>query len=186
MKNLEQGKSESAKNSVVRVFFALWPDNDVRSRLYELAQQQRHRGGGRVMRAETLHLTLLFIGDVPIGQLQELKQAVAAIRASAFSFDLKWFAGWRHNAIGYAAPSEIPEDMLQLSTQLCECVAQAGFSFDRKTFKPHVTLLRKMAHVPDAQPISVQEWTVREFVLVQSVLNAQGAGYEIIGRWPLS
>jgi len=185
VKNREQGKSDSARNREVRVFFALWPDDDVRLRLHQLAQQQSRRCGGRVMRAETLHLTLLFMGGVPVERLCELQRAAAGVRALAFCFDLDRFAGWRHNAIGYVALAEIPEGLLLLSKILRASVAQTGFSFDRKSFKPHVTLLRKMEHPPHVQPISALEWKVREFVLVRSVLNAQGAGYEIIDRWPL-
>jgi 2'-5' RNA ligase len=48
-----------------------------------------------------------------------------------------------------------------------------------------VTLLRKMESMPLPQAIEVPEWAAHEFVLVQSVLDAQGPRYEIIGRWPL-
>lgn len=142
--------------------------------------------GGRVMRAETLHMTMLFLGEVAAERLPELKRLAASVRVVAFSLKLNQFAGWRHNAIGYAAPTEAPAALMALSTQLRESLLQAGFGFDRKALKPHVTLLRKMESMPLSQAIAVPEWAAHEFVLVQSVLDAQGARYEIVGRWPLN
>jgi 2'-5' RNA ligase len=45
-----------------RIFFALWPDNGVRSRLEQLAAMLPP-GRGRAHAAEDLHLTLAFIGQ---------------------------------------------------------------------------------------------------------------------------
>lgn len=185
MKNREQGNSESTKIGNVRVFFALWPDADVRTALYKLAQRQQGGCGGRIMRAETLHLTLLFLGDIPAARLVELQQAAMAVRGSKFSLELDQFAGWRHNAIGYASPATPPEALSELVAQLRTRVAESGFAFDRKLFKPHVTLLRNLERVPQAQAVSLPVWHADEFVLVKSVLGTTGARYEIIGRWPL-
>jgi 2'-5' RNA ligase len=137
------------------------------------------------MRVETLHMTVVFLGEIPVERMAELQSLAASVQVAAFSFKLNWFAGWRHNAIGYAAPDEAPAALMALSVQLRERLAQAGFDFDRKALKPHVTLLRKMESMPVLQAIEVPKWTVHEFVLVKSVLDVQGARYEIVGRWPL-
>jgi 2'-5' RNA ligase len=185
VKNREQGKSESAENNIVRVFFALWPEDNVRAALYEQARQQHRQCGGRVMRAATLHMTVLFLGEMPAERMHELQRLATSVQVATFSLKLNVFAGWRHNAIGYAAPTEPPTALMTLSAQLRESLSHAGFGFDRKALKPHVTLLRKMENMPLLQAIDVPEWTVYEFVLVQSILGVQGVRYEIVGRWPL-
>ncbi len=185
MKNREQGKSETGKTGNVRVFFALWPDEVVRAALYKLAQRQQEACGGRIMRAETLHLTLLFLGDIPAERLVELQQATMAVRGSRFCLELDHFAGWRHNAIGYASPCKVPDALPELVGQLREQAAKAGCGFDRKTFKPHVTLLRNLERMPQMQAVSLPAWHADEFVLVKSALDPTGARYEIVGRWPL-
>ena len=59
----------------MRCFLAAWPDAAARERCAELTQAvQAHADHGRVMRAENLHLTLAFIGDLP----DERGAAVAA------------------------------------------------------------------------------------------------------------
>ena len=45
-----------------RVFFALWPDDEATAHLSALAHDLTARGGARVMRPASLHLTLAFVG----------------------------------------------------------------------------------------------------------------------------
>lgn len=138
------------------------------------------------MRAESLHLTLLFLGDISAEHLLQLKSAAAVVHGSAFSLTLEQFAGWRHNAIGYAAPTSTADALSALVLRLRTCMAGAGFHFDQRSFTPHVTLLRKMAHTPPTQSIAPISWRVHEFVLVQSVSETERVHYRILGRWPLA
>src|SRR5690606_7323542 len=48
-----------------RVFFALWPDARTAAVLSGWAQDAHAMCGGRIMRPDTLHLTLAFLGMVP-------------------------------------------------------------------------------------------------------------------------
>jgi len=185
VKNLKQGKSELVAKANLRLFFALWPDTSVRDSLYTVAKNRQLELGGRVMPAETLHLTLLYLGETPAERLPELECAAATVHAPVFDFVIERFAGWRHNGIGYAAPSQPSDEMLSLVKQLRACVTEAAFSFDQRAFVPHVTLLRKVEQESPMQPIKPLTWTVREFVLVQSVPDVGGGCYETLGRWLL-
>ncbi|OGV71289.1 MAG: 2'-5' RNA ligase [Methylophilales bacterium RIFCSPHIGHO2_02_FULL_57_10] len=185
MKNLKQGKSELAAKANLRLFFALCPDTSVRDALHRLAKKRQLELGGRVMPAETLHLTLLFLGETPVEHLPELECAASTVHAPVFNFVIERFAGWRHNGIGYAAPAQAPDELFSLVKQLRACVAEAAFSFDQRAFVPHVTLLRKVEQESPMQPIKPLIWTVREFVLVKSVPDVEGRCYETLGRWLL-
>ena len=55
-----------------RLFFALWPDNEVRRTLDQAGRQLHAACGGRRMRAPNVHLTLVFLGNVEIARLDEL------------------------------------------------------------------------------------------------------------------
>jgi hypothetical protein len=57
-----------------RVFFALWPDDEATAHLSALAHELTTRGGGRVMRPASLHLTLAFVGAVTPSQLPGLEE----------------------------------------------------------------------------------------------------------------
>lgn len=169
-----------------RLFFALWPDRELQRRLSALAAQVQQECGGRAMRAQTLHVTLLFLGSVPRAQLARVQQAAACVAARAFTLQLRQLACWPHNHIAYAAP-EPPAVVLDgLAGQLRQAMDAAGVAYDRKPFVPHVTLLRNIVHCPEARVIRPLAWRVREYALVESCRDEGGAHYVTLARWPLA
>lgn len=174
----QQTNSDTAK-----VFFAIWPSPELRRSLHTLALEYQKRYGGRAMRAEDLHLTLLFLGVLERSQLPMLQQMVDAIELAAFSFSLQQIACWRHNRIAFAAPFEEVAPLQRLSERLRILVANTGIGFDRRPFTPHVTLLRRMAATVDPQPIQVPDWRVEAFSLVESMADGEGVRYRNLQTW---
>lgn len=137
------------------------------------------------MREETLHLTLLFLGDVEAHRLPQLQDAASKVQAARFRFLVDAFAAWPQNGIGYAAPSDVPTPLQDLVAALRTQVAEAGFAFDRRAFVPHVTLLRRLPKFPPRSAISPVSWDVQDFVLVESAQVEGRAEYAVLGYWPL-
>jgi 2'-5' RNA ligase len=168
-----------------RVFFALWPDDDV-ARQFDEAGRQAHRVlGGRRMRRETLHLTLAFVGDVAPDRLVELSETAAEICLPAF--DLLFDRGQClvRKRIFWAAVGTIPAALRDLADGINERLRSAAFRTEDRPFAAHVTLLRH-ANCATAPGDDLRiEWSVRDFVLVESELKPEGASYRIVGRWPL-
>jgi 2'-5' RNA ligase len=185
VKNREQGKSELTGNANLRLFFAVWFDSPVLQTLHQLARAQSQQYGGRIMRMETIHLTLLFLGETPAESLPDLIQAVCGVHTQRFDLVLDRFAGWRHNGIGYAAPGRISDELSSLVDQLRYYVGELGLRADQRAFVPHITLLRNMQAEVTPRQITPVIWPVREFVLVQSVPEGAGVRYAILSRWPL-
>ncbi|MFA7242020.1 MAG: RNA 2',3'-cyclic phosphodiesterase [Sulfuricellaceae bacterium] len=169
-----------------RMFFALWPGGRTRGALTQAADKLHRCCGGKRTRAETLHLTLVFLGAVPLSRIGNLLEAAGKVHVPAFAMKLTKLGWWRHNRIAWAMPETVPEELAELVGQLRAQLASVGLAFDAKPYVPHVTLLRK-GHCPDeAFPPLAVEWRAREFVLVRSKPSAAGAAYEIVGRWALS
>ncbi|MCX7628434.1 MAG: RNA 2',3'-cyclic phosphodiesterase [Methylophilaceae bacterium] len=186
MKNNAQGKSSRpAAATRIRLFLALWPDAEVQQVLYDRAIEQQRGCQGRLMRTETLHLTLLFLGSVPTPCLPKLYTVLSNVHAKSFQLQLDAITAWRHNHIVYAFPTRPPEALLQLAQELRKTLTQAGFHFDHKPFVPHLTLLRQVRHVPPQQSMGPITWSVRQFALVQSVPEGMGVRYVILRSWPL-
>jgi len=175
------------------VFFALWPNAEVAARLHAMAQQQHAHLGGRVSRLDTLHATLVFIGNVASDRLLDLLAAAEAVDAPAFQLELDQAGCWCHNHIAYLGVKQVPTALQRLQLALAEGVRSAGFTIETRAYFPHVTLLRKAAcgemvfgdpekENPAPKPVI---WSVRDFVLAKSSLGANGSRYEQIGRWPL-
>lgn len=171
-----------------RLFFALWPDAKVRHVLDQAGRKLHAACGGRRMRAPNVHLTLVFLGNVAVTRLDELRAVAGSVSGASFSMTLDRLGWWRHNRVAWAAPNETSEELQGLVTQLQEGLRNAGFTFDdRPVFSPHVTLLRNArcegVEMPPLLPLA---WAADAFVLVKSVTNDAGATYEVIGRWSLS
>ncbi len=174
--------------ATTRVFFALWPDIAAASRLHALARQLHARLGGRLMREDSLHATLAFIGDIAPERVADLRVAADAVRAPGFELAFDVAACWRHNHIAYLGMRRIPPALHGLQSDLAARLREAGLRLEARAFSPHITLLRKAECAgmgkenPATEPVA---WTVRDFVLVRSSISANGSRYEQIGRWPL-
>jgi 2'-5' RNA ligase len=179
--NIQSRANDSGK---ARVFLALWPNAEVRKQLRDLSRQYQRTWGGRVMREGTLHLTLLFLGNVERAQLDKLQAAMGAIRFVSFAFFLQQAAVWRHNRIGYVAPIDAVPELETLVVALKQAVQGVDIPFDQRGFAPHVTLLRNVERVAESRCISPVEWRVESFSLVESVLSSQGVRYRILQTWP--
>lgn len=182
----EAGKFRTEK---ARVFFALWPPEEVAAHLAVLASAHAAGAGGRATRRETIHLTLAFLGDVPIESLPELRRIASTVRGAAFELTLDRFGLWQHNRIFWAGPSVVPPALGELASSLTGALQAGGFSVADagRTFTPHLTLVRKV-NIPDA-PLPVGQalvWPCKRFFLVRSNLLASGAFYETLAELPLS
>lgn len=172
-------------SSVARVFFALWPEELVQRTLHSLATEYQAQCEGRIIEADTLHLTLLFLGGIERARLPLLRQTAGKVSVPPFRFVLDRLSFWPHNRIAYATPLvEVPA-LYQLATALQQELIAADFLFENYEFNPHVTLLRQVEHILEPQAIVPITWRVGSFVLVESVVTDQGARYQILQKWPL-
>jgi RNA 2',3'-cyclic 3'-phosphodiesterase len=181
-----------------RIFFALWPEPEVAGRLHALSAVAHAACGGRRMQRDTLHLTLAFLGEVDATRFDlacAIADEVAAagekvgaggtakIPSAALRFDRLAF--WKHNHIVWAGCDEVPPVLAALADDLAAALRAAGFALDSRRFAAHVTLVRNAQCAGEMAPIEAFDWPVRDFVLVQSQLEREGAKYEIVRRWPL-
>jgi 2'-5' RNA ligase len=171
----------------MRVFFALWPDAAVRDSLDAAAGKLHELRGGRRTHPDTLHLTLVFIGEIALDRLPELLTAAAGIAVPKFDVLLDRSDCWRHNRVAHLGASQSPPALLELVGQLESRLSAAAIPFDRRPYVPHITLLRKADCNPRIEnpALAPIRWPARDFVLVRSSLRSGGALYEQIGRWPL-
>lgn len=186
------------REETVRVFFAIWPDAAAQKQLAELAGRLETICDGRKVRAENIHLTLVFLGEVSVNRLNALSQVASEVQgagARAFDFAVEEICYWKHNRIAYAGTAKVPQGLLDLVSALQSALSAAGFLFDQQaSYVPHITLVRKAkcpapsielrTGLPElTQPIV---WPVREWVLVKSGQANARSGYTPLDRWPLA
>lgn len=179
--------SHPSDNPSAKVFFALWPSVAERSSLAGWQKPLQHLCGGRAMLGETLHNTLVFIGNVEQSRLEALQLAALEVSTASFGLCFDEARYWGHNHIVYAAPAEVPRHLAQLVSALEQRLAMHRFKFDQREYKPHVTLLRNAhwtdAPLPDMPPVC---WQIKDFALVQSMQQDGLASYRVLARFALS
>lgn len=169
-----------------RVFFALWPDHTIAAALHETARRLWSACGGRLMRRDTLHLTLAFLGEVPNAALDRLSRAAARIEGSPFALELDRVGSWHGQRIVWLAPHDVPAALSALVGDLDSALAAEGFALEARPFSPHVTLLRNACSAPPATGSAAVCWPVSAFALLESVRGAGVAAYRVLGSWPLA
>jgi len=178
-----------------RLFFALWPDPVTRRRLEAAVGQATRRFGGRPMRPDTLHLTLLFLGAVARDRLDSVR-AAGQVGGEGFGLCLEDLDCWRHNSLAHLRARQAPASMLALVEGLRRAMLGIGLAIEKRPFVAHVTLSRKAVCRDDAgrEAGSAREaatdgpveWPVGEYVLVESRLSSAGPRYHVLERYPLT
>ena len=176
--------SQLSETGKARVFFALWPGAGVQLQLLQHGRELHRLAGGRLMRQESIHLTLVFLGDVDVGRLEELRAAGAGAAFEPFDLCVDSAGCWNHNRVAWLAPRATPAPLQALVDGLEARLKQAGFRFDARPYAPHITVIRKARCGRIDIPIAPVEWRIEDFVLVRAQLDTEGSRYTVIGHWP--
>ena len=172
--------------STSRVFFAFWPDDQVRSEIGIWATEVCKLLGGKATQDRNLHMTVVFVGDIPTTQVEQLADIARGIDWSEdekVEITLGQVDWWKHNKICYLGPaSEFPEKIIQTVQQIREGLLSIGLThFDKKPFVPHVTLARKVQARNGIEALSSCRgsvcWRLSKPVLVISSKDDEGIIY---------
>lgn len=167
-----------------RLFFALWPDDAVRQALLHW-QTQRLAAKARWQHRADLHLTLHFLGTVEPDRLDPLRALGDAVSIRRFVLVLDQLGHWSRPQVLWCGPTAPPAELLALHRRVGEGLSALGLPLDRRPFRPHVTLARKVRSGPEVGPIEPLDWTVREWALVES-RPGERPHYRPVYRWTLS
>lgn len=164
----------------VRLFLAVWPDPASRAALADWQRSWRWPPGAALVPSERLHLTLHFLGNVPVARVPQL---VAALRLPFVPFELRfarvqlWPGG-----LAVVRMHSTPDELLALHARLAGALRALDLEVDTRPYRAHVTLARKAAGAAPAQPAPEHTWHASQgYALVRSLPN--GAGYEVLERF---
>ena len=168
--------------SVMRLFVGIEPDEILKDALGHMQRDMIDNGlAGIPASAENLHLTLAFIGEY--GNPDEVMDALEEVEFEPFEIQLKGIGSF-HDL--YWAGLEENEELDHLAKRICRVLAAYDIPFDRKSFHPHITLLRKafFKNPEDGLPQTVPDakMTVDHFTLFRSERGKNGMIYTAIGE----
>lgn len=165
-----------------RMFFALWPDRDVRRQLAAVARKTCERP----VPVANLHMTLVFLGRVREQQQACFCRTAAHVRSEPFELQLQRLEFWKRRGIQWLGGGpQSPPVLLELLASLRLALVRCGFEPQKRDFIPHVTLSRKAKKPQSGVSVDMIRWAVKDFVLVESVPVDGGVIYRIVQRWPL-
>jgi 2'-5' RNA ligase len=130
-------------------------------------------------------VTLVFLGSVAQGQLALACAAAQAIERSAFDLVLDRIQVWPRQHLLCVAPSVRSEPLRTLAIDLRSQLEARGFEVEKRPFRAHVTLARKVNRPQSAEAIELPVWPIRDFALVESETAPAGSEYRVLERWAL-
>lgn len=148
----------------MRVFVAIDLPEIVCSELEEL---QAALAVGRPVPSQNLHLTLSFLGEQTDEHCEEAHHALSTIRAASFDLRLRGVGsfGTRTPKVIYA-DVERSQALVELERQVNRTLRSAGLDFQKRRFRPHVTIARVPRH------LSAREFSdLRDFLAYHSAFR---------------
>ena len=147
---------------------------------------------------DNLHLTLKFLGDVPLTRVETLSQAArrAASNASPFELIIEGAGSFpprdqpRVLWIGIEDPSG---KLAELHAGLEEECSEAGFAREQRPFHPHLTIAR-LRQPQGARQLAARHKeigfgpetvSVPEIAVIRSELRSEGSRHTIVARHDL-
>jgi 2'-5' RNA ligase len=171
--------------AVYRLFFALSPDAGLRQRIADVSLQleREHAPGGRALKPDRYHLTLQFLGDFqPLrpSVVDAARQAADTIQLPAFELSLDHAGSFPGSNVWWLGTHGVAPGLQALWDALGVALARAGVQVkSSQRFAPHLTIRRDVRRQVEPLAIGPLSWTVRDFVLFDSI---PGQPYEALHR----
>jgi len=184
----------------VRTFIAVDLGEEIRAALAKAQRTlQRAHADVKWVNPKNIHLTLTFLGNIPIDNIRPLEAAMEQTLQGLETFNLKvagtgTFGKPKRPRIIWSGIEESPP-LLKLQEKTVEALRAVNIQFDAKPFSPHLTLgrVKSSKHISallealekdkDAEFGSAE---ISEVLLIKSKLKPGGAEYTVLYRTALS
>lgn len=198
IRNRKSGPSKSDKPSRLwRLFCAIELPDSIRSSLDQYVRQLREltTASASWTKAENIHLTLKFFGDVEQSRIVNLSGALDRATRGCPTLQIEVGETGTFPPLGPAkvlwiGVSDHWEKLRELHQSLeAECERE-GFAKDGRPFHPHLTIARlrgrggarELAELHLQKEFATREFEAKELTLFRSELSSAGSRYNVISR----
>jgi 2'-5' RNA ligase len=185
----------------IRSFLAFELPADIKRVITEVS-----RTGGelplnlRWAKRDNIHLTVVFMGNVPEEKIQSIGESVKKICTGTDPFDvslgdLGFFGNRRHPRVLWMGLKGDVHRLGRFRGALQKCLKPYGIKTERRPYKPHLTLgrFKKGAQpwphldqmISEYANLRAPAHPLDELVFFKSDLTAGGAVYTKLDAWPL-
>jgi RNA 2',3'-cyclic 3'-phosphodiesterase len=171
----------------VRLFVALDLPVTVRDRLAEWARAElSERAGARPLAAESLHVTLCFLGGRDAGEVEAIAAACAVVGdrgVVALQVGTPLWLPPRRPRVAAVTLIDPEDALLALQSTLAQALSDGGwYQRERRPFLAHVTVARIARGGPARPPAmgspAAQRFSAASVSLYRSHTGPRGASYE--------
>jgi 2'-5' RNA ligase len=184
----------------LRIFIAIEIPEEIRKAVYELGEViPPDCAKIRWVKPQSIHLTLVFLGEISDDSLDKIKATIATVAQShqSFSMALKGSGTFPHirrpRVIWVGVTPEARTPITKLVFDLMDALDFLKLE-GKKRFSPHITFGRiKSVHDLSSLQQGIErlsldsdQFPVREITLFKSELKPGGAEYTALSKFPLS
>lgn len=183
----------------MRLFLALEISAAIRGAIESLIRELKTLDDSwKWVRAENLHVTLKFLGEVAAGKLPEIVEALrrppTAGPVSLKFRGLGFFPNERRPRVLWVG-TDSPQSLAGLAASVEAALANVGFSREEREFTPHLTLARSKQGTISSKLMdaiakqSRQEFGTMDastFHLIESRIKSAGPEYTTLELFPLT
>jgi 2'-5' RNA ligase len=186
----------------IRSFLAFELPLEIKTVVTRVSQELKKSSlNAKWVKSGNVHLTVVFMGDVEMSEIPEIKEEVGKVCLTYGAFDISLkgvgcFPHTRKPRIVWVGLDGDLERMSLFRDALQERLIPFGIKGDKRRFKPHLTLGRfrkpKRTNSEELELLSrygdmtSPVCSLTELTLFKSELKPDGARYTRLGVWPLS
>ncbi|MFB6629033.1 RNA 2',3'-cyclic phosphodiesterase [Streptomyces sp. NPDC090082] len=150
----ESGDGERARAATVRVFVALAPPDEAKDELARaLAPAYAAYPRMRWNRIEDWHITLAFLGELPVATVPLLRPPLADVAAGRRALELALRGGGHFDdRVLWSGIDGDLDGLHALAGEVRTVVKECGIPFEDRPLRPHLTLARARRDDPASVP----------------------------------
>lgn len=181
----------------IRTFIAVELPREIQDKLGQLQTDfKASMPDVRWTKHGNIHLTLKFLGDVPLSKIDKIGEALreVAVRFSSFTMSLAGigaFPNSRKPRIVWVGVKKGADELTEIARAIESSMKRLGFSMEKRSFSPHLTVgrirqLKNPAAMTEALDKSavgeLGEFTVERISLIKSQLDSAGSIYTTLAE----
>jgi len=196
--------ADDTSTASLRLFVAIPIPEPVRDEIIRVERELQPlvpRDVARWTRPDQFHLTLRFLGDVPVDGVEDLKKSIGAVCRNARLLSLRaegvgFFPNSGSPRVSWVGIDDGAGRLVDLQRQIEAAVRPFTAEPGEKNFMGHVTLGRvKNPRPADARNLATRaqslekrlfgEWTAHEIEIIRSELSPAGARHTLLAAFRL-
>jgi len=178
--------------SGLRCFVAIELPEGMRDGIGQV-EESLHIPGLRLVKPNLCHITLKFLGDVPMDKIEKVCKALGSVQADPFDIKVRGMGAFPGRSIRVVWLG-LEGDFADLFRKVEDSLGPLGFEREARKFSPHVTLGRVgrpsqeisgqiTAKIEELSRVDLGSFLVDRFFLKKSTLTREGPIYEDIAKF---